>query len=373
MFKKKILRKIDYVLTSIILALMLVGILALMSTTHAFTTGDTSVVTKQSLWILFCLILMVIVANIDYEVLASHSFKLYCFINILLIAVLFTKEINGARSWFNFGPISVQPSELAKIILIITLAKHLDKILSKNELGIHKPKNIIMVSLHFGIPFALILKQPDFGTAMVLLAIVVGMIFMANIDFKIIGIFTAIGVVSLTTLKYLIMKGYTLFFSSYQIERIKVFFDPTYDPRGSGYNVLQAKLAIGSGQLSGMGLFKGMQTQLGNIPENTTDFIFSAVGEELGFIVCTIVVLLFIFLLLRCLYIARNAKDMYGSLVVIGVVALIATHTVVNIGMNLGVVPVTGIPLPFISYGGSSLMTNMIALGLVMSVYSRST
>ena len=371
MFNKKLFEKFDYVLFMIILALMAIGIVALTSATHAIPTGDMADVEKQVMWIIISITAMLAVAAFDYETLGSYSFRLYVLMLVLLIAVLFTRPINGASSWFNLGPFAFQPSEIAKIILIISLAKHIDRITSKDENAINKPKNILMLLLHVGIPILLIMKQPDFGTAMVIVSIVFIMVFLANMSYKYVGTVAIGGVLGIGLLRFFILKGNNLFFSEYQAKRIKVFFDPTLDPHGSGYNVLQSKLAIGSGQVSGMGLLNGTQTQLGNIPAKTTDFIFSVIGEELGFIFCALIVVLFVLLLLRCISIARISKDFYGALITVGVMTMIGIHVLVNIGMTIGLVPVTGIPLPFISYGGSSLLTNMMGIGLVMSVAAK--
>ena len=368
MLNKKMYKKFDYILLIIILALMSIGVVGLMSATQ----GNMADVYKQLTWVVFSIVGMVIIATIDYEMLGSYSFRIYLSIMILLIAVLFTRPINGARSWFDFGPFSIQPGELAKIFLIITLAKHIDKIVSKDEKGINKPKNLILVFLHAGLPIVLIMIQPDFGTAVVIIAITLAMIFLGNISYKYVIPVVLVGIVSIFLLRYLILiHNMDLFFNHYQAERIRVFFDPQIDPRGSGYNVLQAQMAIGSGQLNGMGLFKGTQTQLGSIPAKTTDFIFAVIGEELGFVFGAIVVLLFVLLLIKCVSIAKMSKDFHGSLIAVGVTTMIGIHVLVNIGMNIGLVPVTGIPLPFISYGGSSFLTNMMGIGLVMSVAAK--
>lgn len=371
MFNNNTHSKFDYIVLIIVFLLMSIGVVVLMSATQALTTGDMSDVQKQVIWIIASLIIMIIMSKIDYEILGGYSFWFYLTIIVLLIVVLFMPEINGAKSWFDFGFFSIQPGEFAKIVLIISLAKHIDRVVSKDEFGINKPKNIIMVILHASLPVSLIIIQPDFGTAMVIVAMVFAMAFISRMSYKYIGTLVISGVLGIGLLRYFILKGHNLFFDPYQAKRIRVFFDPTLDPLGSGYNVIQSKLAIGSGQLYGMGLFKGTQTQLGNLPAKTTDFVFSVIGEELGFIMCTIVVMLLILLLMRFIYIARTARDMYGTLIVTGVTAMIGVHVLVNIGMTMGLVPVTGIPLPFISYGGSSLLTNMIGIGLVMSVASK--
>ena len=371
MFDKKIFGKFDLISILIVLSLMTIGLIALVSATQAYSTGDFSEVKKQALWIAAGFLVMIMISVIDYEAAGSYSFQLYLTIMVFLVAVLFTKPINGATSWFNFGMFSIQPSEIAKIVLIITLAKHIEKIMTKDELGINKPKSIIMLLLHAGVPILLILAQPDFGTAMVIMAILVAMIFIANINYKFIGTIATMVVAGIALIRYMVLKGNNLFFMPHQANRIRVFFDPSLDPLGSGYNVLQSQLAIGSGGLTGMGLFRGTQTQLGNIPAKTTDFIFSVIGEELGFTVCAIVVVLYVLLLMRGIYIARNARDIYGAFIATGVTAMLATHVIVNIGMTIGLVPVTGIPLPFISYGGSSFLANMMGIGLLMNVATK--
>ena len=373
MFNKRLFEKLDYILLLIIALLMTTGVIALTSAMNVFITGDMGEIDKQIIWIVVSLGAMFVIAAIDYETLGNFSFRWYAIIIILLTMVLFTRPINGANSWFSFGFLSFQPSEIAKIVLIISLAKHINKIVTKDEWGINKPKNIALLGIHVGLPLILVLKQPDFGTACVIVSIVVAMIFIGNIKFKYVGLAVLLGAVCILLLWYFVLvQNSDLLFSHYQAERIRVFFNPDLDPRGSGYNVLQSQMAIGSGELLGMGLFNGTQTQLGNIPAKTTDFIFAVIGEELGFVVSAIVVVLFVLLMIRCVYIAKTSKDFYGTLVSVGVMAMIGVHVFVNIGMTMGLVPVTGIPLPFISYGGSSLLTNMMGIGLVLSVSAKS-
>jgi rod shape determining protein RodA len=373
MFNKRLFEKLDYVLLLIIVLLMATGIVALTSAMNVFLTGAMGEIDKQIIWIVISLGAMLVIAAIDYETLGNFSFRWYAIIIILLTAVLFTRPINGASSWFNFGFLSFQPSEIAKIVLIISLAQHINKIVTKDEWGINKPKNMMLLGIHVGLPLILVLKQPDFGTACVIVSIVVAMIFIGNIKFRYVGLAVLLGAVCILLLWYFVsVQKNDLLFSHYQAERIRVFLNPSLDPRGSGYNVLQSQMAIGSGELLGMGLFNGTQTQLGNIPAKTTDFVFAVIGEELGFVVSAIVVVLFVLLMIRCVYIAKISKDFYGTLVSVGVMAMIGVHVFINIGMTMGLVPVTGIPLPFISYGGSSLLTNMMGIGLVLSVSAKS-
>ena len=257
---------------------------------------------------------------------------------------------------------SLQPSEFAKIVLIITMARIIDNFKQKGTLN--KPINILLLFLIISLPVLLIIMQPDYGTAMVILVMVAVMLFVGGIKWRyIIGAVTAVAII--------IPVAYNYFLPQHAKNRIEVFLNPESDPRGAGYNIIQSKLAVGSGQLWGMGLFNGNQTQLGILPMKTTDFIFPVISEEMGFIISSLVILLFVVLLIRIINIAKTSKDSFGGLVCVGIFAMIFAHFVENVGMGMGLLPITGIPLPFISYGGSSMLTNMIAIGLVMSVACR--
>ena len=256
----------------------------------------------------------------------------------------------------------MQPSEFAKIVLIITIARIIDYFKQKGTLN--RPINILALFLVIALPTLLIIKQPDYGTAMVLLVTVAVMLFTGGLKWRyIIGALLAVAIV--------VPLAYNYVLPEHAKKRIDVFLNPSLDPRGAGYNIIQSKLAVGSGQLWGMGLFNGNQTQLGILPMKTTDFIYPVISEEMGFIISSLVIVLFIVLLIRLINIAKTAKDSFGGLLCIGVFAMIFAHFVENVGMSMGLLPITGIPLPFISYGGSSMLTNMIAIGLVMSVACR--
>ena len=257
---------------------------------------------------------------------------------------------------------SIQPSEFSKIVLIVTLARLIDMFQKKGTLN--HPLNILFLFLVIALPVFLIIKQPDYGTAMVILVTMAVMLFIGGIKWRyIIGAILAVIII--------IPIAYNYILPQHAKNRIEVFLNPELDPRGAGYNIIQSKLAVGSGQLWGMGLFNGNQTQLGILPMKTTDFIFPVISEEMGFVVSSIVILLFMILLIRIINVGKTAKDTYGSLLCVGVFAMIFSHFIENVGMSMGLLPITGIPLPFISYGGSSMITNMIAMGLVMSVACR--
>ncbi len=289
---------------------------------------------------------------------------LYIITVLALIAVLFTNPINGATSWFKIGPISIQPSELGKITLILGLGKVIEHFKKKNTLN--NPLVVLTILAFIAVPILLVIKQPDYGTAMVLLAITAAMLFTGGINYKYI-----IGAVLITAIAIPLAYNYVL--PIHAKNRIDVFLNPQLDPQGAGYNIIQAKLAVGSGQLWGMGLMEGNQTQLGYLPMKVTDFIYAVIGEEMGFIVSALVVVIFVLLIIRGFYIAKMTSDLFGMLVATGISTMYLAHFLENVGMNIGLMPITGIPLPFISYGGSAMLTNFIGLGLLLSINGHRT
>lgn len=302
---------------------------------------------------------MCVVVILDYEVLGKLWKFLFAISTLLLIGVLFTTPINGATSWFNFGGVSLQPSEFSKIALILGLGKMLEKAKEKDK--INSIWSLILMALFILIPIGLVIMQPDYGTAMVMLVIAGFMLFVAGLDYRYVLaaiILVAVGV----------PVAYKYVLPAHAKARIDVFLDPQLDPQGAGYNIIQAKLAVGSGQMWGMGLLEGNQTQLGYLPMKVTDFIFAVISEEMGFVVSSLVVILFVLLIVRGFCIAKDADDLYGKLIAVGVTSMYLAHFLENVGMNIGLMPITGIPLPFISYGGSSMVTNFIGLGLLLNV-----
>ena len=269
--------------------------------------GDTSETMKQVVWFSVGMICMLIVSAIDYDTLGRLWIPLYVFMIIMLIAVLFTPPINGATSWFNIGKsISIQPSEFSKIILIIGLAKILSYFKEKGK--INKILSIFLILLYIAVPTFLVIRQPDYGTAMVFLAISAIMIFSSGIS-----LWYVVG--SIATVAVSLPFVYMYLLPQHAKDRIMVFLNPQIDPLGAGYNIIQSMLAVGSGQVWGMGLFNGNQTQLGYLPMKTTDFIYSVISEEMGFIISTLIIVLFVLLIIRIFVIAKNAKDMLGSLI----------------------------------------------------------
>jgi rod shape determining protein RodA len=309
---------------------------------------------------------------IDYGVLFRYANYLYGLNIFLLSAVLIAgHSAKGAQLWLKLGPLGGQPSELAKVLVIITFAvylvKHQDRLNSWREL--------LPAFLHVGIPLGLILAQPDLGTSLVFIAIAFGMLFVAgarsSLLLKIIGAGVLIFTVALVgNLKF----GLPLPLADYQISRLIVFINPYLDGqggRGAGWHVIQSLVAIGSGGFWGKGLFNGTQVQGNFLPEHHTDFIFSVVGEELGFIGATFIIGIYFVLLYRVLRIAFKSKDQFGIYIAVGIASMWGFHILENVGMAIGIMPITGIPLPFLSYGGSSMLANMLSAGLLLNINLR--
>lgn len=360
-FDKKLLKNIDIGIIISIILLFGSGIIAISSATGVMHGGSIGYIKIQSVAFILGIIAIIIILFFDYNTFGDMSRIIYAVNIILLVAVLiFGKEIKGSKSWFVLGPVNFQPSEIVKIGFILSFAK----LLEKKEGTLNTIKGMMPIILYIIPIIGLILRQPDFGTALVFVFFIAFMMYAAGMSYKYI---LGTGVLVLLSLPLMWFK----FFDNYQKNRIRVFFNPELDRLGSGYHVIQSKIAIGSGQFTGKGLFKGTQNNLGFIPERHTDFIFSVIGEELGLIGSVIIIFIFLMLLMRCIYIAKISKDSYGKYICVGVMGMFLFHVLENIGMTIGIMPVTGIPLPFVSYGGSSLLTNMISIGLVLNVGMR--
>ena len=339
---------------------------------------------------------------IDYNNLKKSAIPLYLLMIFLLLAVLAAGfESYGAQRWLGIGPFSFQPSEICKLILIIVLAKYFE-----DKKGIRHITELVPAAIIMGVPFVLIFKQPDLGTALVFIAITAGMtiwvqdnpmilllmispIISAFLSFHLaIWIFfMAITVVLLSFGRARIQEWIAIIGANamtvasvpliwgmlrdYQKQRLVTFLDPSSDPFGAGYHTIQSLIAIGSGGFFGRGFLMGTQTQLQFIPQQWTDFIFSAIGEEFGFFGAMIVIVLFGILVWRAMHIAMNAGDFYGSILAVGIAFMMLFHFAVNIAMTLGIAPVVGIPLPFVSFGGTSLIVNMCCIGILQSIAMR--
>ena len=356
--KKRILKNMEWWIVIWGIALSVIGLIALFSAT---SESDNNEFIKQIIWIIVSIVAMFIVMLIDYNALVNISPILYGISIIMLIVVLFTDPINGASSWFTMGDFAFQPSEFAKVAVILFLAFSISKLQDRGKEEIYKPLKLLTVLAIVGIPLALIVIQPDFGTAAAYIFALVLILFTAGISKKYI-----IAIILLVAILAPIIYTYVL--PSHAKTRIEIFLNPESDPRGAGYNVIQSKLAIGAGGLTGMGLLSGNQTQLGYLHPKTTDFIFSVIGEEMGFIVSSAVVVLYILLITKIIYIAKTAKDDEGSYIAIGIAGILLFHMLENMGMTMGLLPITGVPLLFVSYGGSSMIISFICLGLLLNI-----
>ncbi|NLU42766.1 MAG: rod shape-determining protein RodA [Firmicutes bacterium] len=346
-------------LVALTLGLTVFGLVMIYSATRSFDLAA-----RQGAWLCVSLCAFAVLTRINYVEFMRVNRLVYLVVLVLLIAVLIPhvgKVVNGARSWIPLGPLgNLQPSEIAKIGIIITLATLLR---NASVFGRHE---VVPALIHVCMPVFLILLQPDFGTAMVFFVVLFVMLFVGGTDIKwMIGLFVT-GAASIPLVIRYVLRDY-------QRERLLVFLDPYSDPLRSGWNVIQSLVSVGSGRLFGKGLFGSTQGRLGFLPLHHNDFIFALVCEEFGFIGASMVLAAYGAILFIGLKIALSAKDEFGRCLAGGIVALYLAHVVINVGMVVGLMPVTGIPLPFISYGGSSLLTNWIGLSLLVNVYSNRT
>lgn len=397
----KLSDKFDFGLFIPVLILFLVGLTAIYSSTfnHPTMSGNFN---RQLVFGIAAFIVFFITYSVPSNTFRMIAIPTYLFSLLLLVIVLVVgRKTSGARSWLDFGPLGFQPSELAKLgtILVISL------FLSRKNTDIESFKDIVLALCIGFLPVMMILLEPDMGTAIVFVGMILLLIFWKGISVfglfivlspgfvaisALFGFYSFLGALVLTLIVLLIFRK-DIFFSGsifalnlaagffadylyhalspHQQKRIQSFIDPNMDPLGAGYNTIQAKVAIGSGGLFGKGFLKGNQTQLQYIPEQWTDFIYCVIGEEFGFIGSMIVLILFFYLFLKILKIASTTKDEFLSLTIIGVLSVYFIHFLINIGMVVGILPVIGIPLPFVSYGGSSLLVNMFMLGMIANIF----
>ncbi|MEU6039011.1 rod shape-determining protein RodA [Actinomadura sp. NPDC047616] len=364
------MRRLDWTLVLAALALSVVGTLLVRSATVPLLTEQgrdpETFVQRHLLNLVIGFVLGTVVALLDYRLLRAYAPILYGLACVGLVAVLspLGETINGSHSWIVLGGgFQVQPSEFAKVGLVVLLAMLLGEP-RDGEVG-PSNKDILWALALAGLPAALVMGQPDLGTTLVFGAVLLGMLTICGVRKRWLAGLVGGG----------LLAGFLVFFfgllKPYQIARFTAFLDPSHDPRGAGYNAQQAKIAVGSGGVFGKGLFHGEQTGGHFVPEQQTDFIFTVAGEELGFIGAAAIVVLLGVVLWRGLRIATQAADLFGTLVASGVVCWLAFQSFENIGMTLGIMPITGLPLPFVSYGGSATFANMIALGLLQAVHLR--
>ena len=354
----KKLKNVEWWILIFAILLCIVGFVALYSATQS---DNSDYLKKQIIWFVISLISMAIVAFIDYKIIVKISPVLYGLSLILLIAVLFTKSINGASSWFNIGAFSLQPAEIAKVTVILFLAYVVTRMQVNGKEDINKIWRLAVVIAVVAVPVFLIILQPDFGTAMTYIISLVMVLFVSGLNKKYIiaaVILVAVGV----------PLAYQFVLPEHAKSRIDVFLNPESDPKGSGYNIIQSKLAIGAGELTGMGLLNGNQTQLGYLSPKTTDFIFPVIGEEMGFVISVAVIIVYVLLITKILFVAKTARDDYGTYIAAGIAGIFFFHMTENIGMTMGLLPITGVPLLFVSYGGSSMLTSFLCIGLLLNI-----
>lgn len=436
LISKEGLSKIDYILVIAVVLTVIIGILMIYSAGFdPIDKVNNGLYRKQLLWFIFGFIFMIGLTILNYQSLGEFSLHIYIILIVLLIiTTIFGTPVRNTRAWLNFGVFSIQPSEFMKLGLVIILAKYLEI----RERDITKLRELVVPALLTFVPMLIILKQPDFGTAIIFIPILLTMLFVGGADIShllSIVLIAAIAMVVPMVLTYrewigaegsnflldffqdlnllLIVSGILLLvtlvafvlhffsvkkflrkiyvpgavislglmasviiqklFKVYQKRRILVFLNPDLDPQGSGYNIIQSKIAIGSGGFFGKGYLKGSQSQLGFLPEKSSDFIFSVVAEEWGFVGAVILLGLLGFIIMRCVQTAFEAKDKFGALLASGIATILFFHILINIGMAVGIMPVTGLPLTFVSYGGSNLMMSMICLGILLNIRARKT
>ncbi len=391
----------DFRTAALTLGLVIAGVVSVYSATYDARASE--IFHKQLLWVAVGMVVFFVVTFMPYRFLQFIAWPSYFFSVFLLLAVLIIgRKVSGSTSWFNLGSMRLQPAEFAKITTVLALGMYI----ARSDVTLKKVRYLAVAAGIVALPMVLVLLQPDTGTAIVYGAMFFPVLYWAGATrFTLLAIvappaaaFAALfgttpflitvlvfgillymtkenRIVAAVMFSMTVMLGVSVQFiydrlKPYQQKRIATFLDPGADPLGAGYNILQSKVAIGSGGFFGKGYLHGTQTQLNFIPEQWTDFIFCVPGEEFGFVGAAVVLLLFMGLLMRGVSIASSVKNPFGSLTAIGLTAIFATHIIMNIGMALGLLPVVGVPLPFLSYGGSALLANMIMAGLFMNLYA---
>jgi len=348
------IREYDWVLLGATILLVAMGLVTL----YGFT-GENTFFIRQLIWASIGIVVCLVVGLFDTGMLKRTGIlvSLYGFFIVILLALLaFGVSTKGAQSWLNIGGLGIQPTDPLKIILILILAKYF----SRRHIEIAHVRHILVSAVYAGIPFILVFLQPDFGSALILFSLWLGMVVVSGISKKHLFAVIAIGVLSFAIL-------WQFVFLPHQKERIMTFLHPLTDIQGAGYNAFQSTVAVGSGQILGKGIGYGTQSRLEFLPEYETDFIFAAFAEEWGFVGSLILIVLFGVILWRIIRLAIRGAGNFEVLYGLGLAILLASHACVHIGMNIGLLPVTGLPLPFVSYGGSHLLTEFLGIGILLA------
>jgi rod shape determining protein RodA len=361
MIDRRLIQNFDWLLLLLTFAIMTVGLATLYSAMFSGGEMHSAVVKRQLYWLGTGALVMILAFSIDYQWYERFAYPAYVSGLLLLLAVLiFGKTVSGSKRWLDLGLVVAQPSELMKPLLVIALARFFA---SQEKRGGYRLRELWLPALIVVLPVALIAMEPDLGTAALLLAISVSVIFFVGVNpssLMVLGGF-ALGCLPLF---WFLMKGY-------QRQRILTLLDPGRDPLGAGYHIIQSKIAVGSGKFWGKGFLQGTQGQLRFIPEHHTDFIFTVLAEEWGFVGSMLLLALFLCFLLRGLNVARRSRDQFGSLLAFGTTAIVFWHVAINVAMVLGMLPVVGIPLPLVSYGGSSAVVTLASVGILLNVAMR--
>ncbi|MBU3912149.1 MAG: rod shape-determining protein RodA [Candidatus Omnitrophica bacterium] len=354
--KKLMLKKykdFDWLLAASALAIFILGLLFLFSSTYPH---NVDYVLRQVMWFLVGSLGFILMVNINYRKIVGIGSIFYFLIIFLLAAVLiFGSRRLGAQRWLAIGSLNIQPSEFAKLFITIALIQYM-----ANHKNYRSFRNIVVSFLMIGVPFVLIMKEPDLGTALMLVPVLFVLLYVWGVPFRYLFSMALCGVL-FSPLAWFLLKDY-------QKDRLLVFVNPGVDPLGAGYTIIQSRIAIGSGGLFGRGWLSGTQNQLNFLAERHTDFIFSVAGEEWGFFGCLLLIGLYYLLIRRVIIIAGKTDDPCGRLLATGLGVMIGIQVIVNVSMTMGFMPVVGLPLPLVSYGGSSLLVTMVALGLLESI-----
>ncbi len=370
MLERRLLSNLPWGLVALIMAIALIGLSAVYSATYT-PAGPSSLFTKQVIWVVLGIIVMFAALVPDYHTVGRYAYVLYALSIVLLLLVLVVGRSGmGAQRWLPLGPFAFQPSELAKLAVTLALARYFAEDPQQGGYGL---KDLAIPAGMVLVPLLLVIKQPDLGTALMLLFTSTLIVILAGIRLRSVMIVVLIGATLASTVFLVPPVRHKIWRSlkPYQQKRIKAFLDPESDPLGSGYHALQAKIAVGSGQTTGKGFRKGTQSQMAFLPERHTDFIFAVIAEERGFVGSSILIMLYLILLLVGVEAAKSAKDKMGALMAGGIVSMLSLYVFINIGMATGLLPVVGVPLPLVSYGGTSIITTFLAIGLLLNIRSR--
>lgn len=370
MLERRLLSNVPWGMVALIIAIALIGLTAVYSATYT-ANGPSSLFTKQIVWICLGILIMFAALIPDYHTVGRYAYVLYALsIFFLILVAIVGRTGMGAQRWLPLGPFAFQPSELAKISLVLALARYFAE---DPRRGGYELRDLLVPGIMVLIPLVLVMKQPDLGTALMLLFTTTILVVLAGIKLRsvmvivVLGALVASAVFLVTPVRSKIWKS----LKPYQQKRITAFLDPSSDPLGSGYHATQAKIAVGSGQTTGKGFRRGTQSQMAFLPERHTDFIFAVIAEERGFLGASFLIVLYVVLLLVGVDAAMSSKDKMGALMAGGIVGMLSLYVCINIGMAAGILPVVGVPLPLVSYGGTSIITTFLAIGLLLNIRSR--